>query len=81
MKTFCPISFFLQSYGEHPAILASAGNHGPVNSALAFFRSLANCGERRSRQEKDALVTVPNNMSSITTANGPWVYTVVPWED
>jgi hypothetical protein len=21
------------------------------------------------------------NLSSVTTANGPWVYTIVPWED
>jgi hypothetical protein len=81
MKNFCPISFFLQPHGKQVTALASAGNHGPVNSVTALLRNLVNCREDRSHREKNLLDTSLSNMSSITTPNGPWVYTVVPWED
>jgi hypothetical protein len=82
MKTFCPISFFFQSHGEQLAVLASRENHGPLDSVTAFFRNLLNCREGRSEPvENNLLDSSLSNMSSITTSNGPWVYTVVPWED
>jgi hypothetical protein len=81
MKTFCPISFFLQAPREQRAVLASAGNHGPACSVTVLFRNLVNYREGRSLRKKNLLATSLSNMSSITTPNGPWVYTVVPWED
>jgi hypothetical protein len=81
MKTFCPISFFLQPHAQQAAVSASAGNQCPGNGLTAFFRNLVNCKEDRSEREKKLLDTSLSPMSSITTPNGPWVYTVVPWED
>jgi hypothetical protein len=81
MKTFCPISFFFQSRLEQAAVLAYAGNRCPVDSVITFFRGLVARREGRSRRENNQLDTSLSNMSSITTQNGPWVYTVVPWED
>jgi hypothetical protein len=81
MKTFCPISFFLQPHREQRTVLASTENRGPLDSVTAFFRNLVNCREGRSHKVENLLDTSLGNISSITTANGPWVYTVVPWED
>jgi hypothetical protein len=81
MKTFCPISFFLQAPRGQRTVLASTGNHGFANSLTAFFRNLVDFREGGSDQKKNLLDTSLSNISSITTPNGPWVYTVVPWED
>jgi hypothetical protein len=81
MKTFCPISFFLPPHGEQLAVLASTENRGPLDSVTAFFRNLLNCREGRSQPVKNLLDSSLSNVSSVTTSNGPWVYTVVPWED
>jgi hypothetical protein len=81
MKTFCPISFFLQPHREQLAVSASTENRGPFDSVTAFFRNLVSCREGRSQPVKNLLDSPVTNVSSITTSNGPWVYTVVPWED
>jgi hypothetical protein len=81
MKTFCPISFFFQSRLEQAAVLGYAGNRCPVESITLFFRSLVNRRESRLPRKDNQLDTSLSNMSSITTQNGPWVYTVVPLED
>jgi hypothetical protein len=81
MKTFCPISFFLQPHGEQPAVLASTENREPSQSVTAFFRRLLNSREGRSKPVKNLLDSSLSHVSSVTTSNGPWVYTVVPWED
>jgi hypothetical protein len=81
MKTFCPISLFLQAPREQRAVLVSTENQGPANGLTVFFRNLVACTESRSPRKKNLLDTSLSNISSITTPNGPWVYTVVPWED
>jgi hypothetical protein len=81
MKTFCPIAFFFQPHVEHLGVPASTENRGPLDSVTAFFRSLLNCREGRSQPVENLLDSASSNLSSITTSNGPWVYTVVPWED
>ena len=81
MKTCCPISFFLQPHREQLAVLASTENRGPLDGVTAFFRSLLNGKEGRSQRAENLLDSSLGKVSSITTPNGPWVYTVVPWED
>jgi hypothetical protein len=48
-----------------------------IKGALCGF---ALCGKRTAQRAQKVLNTSLVNLSTVTT-NGPWVYTIVPWED
>ena len=54
---------------------------GLINRIRKFFAGFATGAEGRSHSATNLPKQKTSNLSSITTPNGPWVYTVVPWED
>jgi hypothetical protein len=82
MKTFCPASLLFQPVRD---ILGPLGlpteNRGWVDRIKLFCRGFVSCAEGRSGAAKRVLNESLTNLSTVTTPNGPWVYTVVPWED
>ena len=50
-----------------------------LNRIRKFFASFATGAEGRSEANLPGAKT--SSLSSVTTPHGPWVYTVVPWED
>jgi hypothetical protein len=68
----------------------SAASHSPVpgrkeHRAMTVIKGFL-CGGRScysgsSKPGNDFLTSSMGNLSSVTTANGPWIYTIVPWED
>jgi hypothetical protein len=42
---------------------------------------VAVCGKRTAQRAQKVLDTSLVTLSTVTTPNGPWVYTIVPWED
>jgi hypothetical protein len=83
MKTFCPISMLFMPVREKLVALSpsAAGEPGLVKRVKAFFRGLIDCPEERLHSAKNLVNPSLANLSSVTTPNGPWVYTIVPWED
>ena len=51
-----------------------------VGRIKAFFRCFPSSTEDHLRSGQKLLKSSVN-LSSVSTPNGPWVYTVVPWED
>jgi hypothetical protein len=82
MKTFCPVSLLFQPGRESlgPVGLPTE-NCWFVDSFKWFYRGFVTRAEGRSDVAKRELNESLTNLSSVTTPNGPWVYTVVPWED
>jgi len=39
------------------------------------------CGKRTAQRAQKVLDSSLVTLSTVTTPNGPWVYTIVPWED
>ncbi len=56
-------------------------DRGLIGAIKTFFRKCVVCAQCRSHSAKILLDSSLANLSSVTTPNGPWVYTVVPWED
>ena len=82
MKTLASVLMMFQSPCETLTTLASPGEDScPVQRIKAFFRGFPACSQDRSRAVKQRVNSSPANLSSVTTPNGLWVYTVVPWED
>jgi hypothetical protein len=82
MKIFCPISLLLKHDRVTLTPTSSATeDRGLVDRVKAFLRHLLTCTEGRSQAAKSLLRSSLTNLSSVTTPNGPWVYTIVPWED
>jgi hypothetical protein len=54
---------------------------GLTNRIRKFFAGFTTGSEGRSHSAIDLSKQKTFNLSSITTPNGLWVYTVVPWED
>jgi hypothetical protein len=54
---------------------------GLINRIREFFAGLTIGARGRSHAATNLPKEKTSNLSSITTPNGPWVYTVVPWED
>jgi len=80
MKTLCSTSATIQT------------NRGALQSCSAKARNLlerikgtlcgfAVCGKRTAQRAQKVLDTSLVNLSTVATSNGPWVYTIVPWED
>jgi hypothetical protein len=47
----------------------------------AFFCRCAASSKRTAERAHDLLNSSLVHLSTVTTPNGPWVYTIVPWED
>jgi hypothetical protein len=54
---------------------------GLVNRMRKFFLGFATGAEVRSDPATNLSKPRTSSLSSVTTPSGPWVYTVVPWED
>jgi hypothetical protein len=54
---------------------------GLLNRIGKFFAGFATGAENRSDPATNLPRPETSSLSSVTTPNGPWVYTVVPWED
>ena len=54
---------------------------GLLNRIIKFFASFVTGAERRSDPATNLSRPKTSSLSSVTTPSGPWVYTVVPWED
>jgi hypothetical protein len=82
MKTFSSTPLMPQIRHDTPgAVFLPAEDRGLPDRIKAFFRGFAGCIEGSSHSSKKLLNSSLGNFSSITMPNGPWVYTVVPWED
>jgi hypothetical protein len=57
------------------------GPLGLINRIRKFFAGFATDADGRSHSATNLPKQKTSDLSSITTPNGPWVYTVVPWED
>jgi hypothetical protein len=57
-----------------------ADDRSLVGRIKAFFRGLPSSTEDHPRSAQKLLKSSVN-LSTVSTQNGPWVYTVVPWED
>jgi hypothetical protein len=82
MKTLCFVSLFFHPVREilGPGALP-AENRCLADRIKSFYRGFVSCAESRSKAGERGLNEPLANPISITTPNGPWVYTVVPWED
>jgi hypothetical protein len=58
-----------------------ADDRSLVDRIKVFFRCFPGCTESHPRSAQKLLKSSPVSLSSVSTQNGPWVYTVVPWED
>jgi hypothetical protein len=54
---------------------------GLLNRIRKFFTGFATGAEGPSNRATNLPGAKTSSLSSVTTPNGPWVYTVVPWED
>jgi len=54
---------------------------GLLNQIRKFFAGFATGAEGRWDPATNLPRPKTSSLSSVTTPNGPWVYTVVPWED
>jgi hypothetical protein len=81
MKTLSSTPLLL---GADPETLQAVCSSGEDRSLLhqikAFLRGFPTCTERASDPATNLHSSLAQ-LSSVTTPNGPWVYTVVPWED
>jgi hypothetical protein len=54
---------------------------GLLNRIRKFFAGFATGAGGRGDPATNLPRPKTSSLSSVTTPNGPWVYTVVPWED
>jgi hypothetical protein len=80
MKTFSSTLLMPQAGYVAPKAVFPAEGRNLADRIRAFFRGFAGCTEGR-HPSKNLLNSSLGNLSSVTLPNGPWVYTVVPWED
>jgi len=82
MKTFSSTPLTAQTGHETPgAVFVPAEGCRLANRIIAFYRGFVGRLEGSSHPSKNLLNSTLGNLSSVTTPNGPWVYTIVPWED
>jgi hypothetical protein len=82
MKTACsiPIIFATHQQVRHPQSGSTKDRNLPARITI-FLCGCAASGKRTAKRARDLLNSSPVQLSTITTPNGPWVYTIVPWED
>jgi hypothetical protein len=82
MKTFFPVPFAFSTDSEVSQAIRSSVEGGTFMDRIkAFFRAFPRCTESDSPSPANLLNSSLVKLSSVTTPNGPWVYTIVPWED
>ena len=82
MKTFSSTPLMPQPrHDTLGAVFLPAEGRTLADRIKTFFRGFAGCIEGSSHSSKNLLNPSLGHLSSVTMANGPWVYTVVPWED
>jgi hypothetical protein len=82
MKTFFPIPFAVSTDSQwSQAIRSSAEGRTFMDRIKAIFRAFPRCTGSDSPSSANLLNSSLVKLSSVTTPNGPWVYTIVPWED
>jgi hypothetical protein len=82
MKTFCPISLLSKlNHDKLPLTWSPRGNRGLVEMVKAFFLAFVSCADDHPEPARRLPNSSLPKLSSVTTTSGPWVYTVVPWED
>ena len=82
MKTLCFVSLFFQPAREILGqVVLPAESRCLADRIKSFYRGFVSRAEGRSQAAERGLNESLANTISITTPNGPWVYTVVPWED
>jgi hypothetical protein len=81
MKSLSSGSPLLPSNPQALLAPSSPDHHCPVHRIAAFLCGFVAGTENCSHPSKDFLHSAVSNISSLSTPNGPWVYTIVPWED
>jgi hypothetical protein len=82
MKTFFPIPFALPTDSEvSQAVRSFPDGRALLNRIKALFRFFPGCTGKDSPAQANLLNSSLAKLSSVTTPNGLWVYTIVPWED
>jgi hypothetical protein len=79
MKILSSIQLLLRT--DREPVCCPREDRSLVDRVKAFFHGFPTCAEGRSHSVKDHLNSSLANLSSVSTPNGPWLYTVVPWED
>jgi len=82
MKSFSSTPLMPQTrHDTLEAVFLPAEGRTFADRIKTFYRGFAGCIEGSSHSSKKLLNSSLGSFSSITMPNGPWVYTVVPWED
>jgi hypothetical protein len=82
MNTLSSIPLALQTDRDlFKPVCSPAEDRSLLDRIKALLRGFPTCTEGRSHSVRNILNSSLANLSSVTTANGPWVYTIVPWED
>jgi hypothetical protein len=80
-KTLSSMPLLLSTDRETPQAVCSSGeDRSLLRQIKAFLRGFPTWTERASDPGTNLHSSLAQ-LSSVTTPNGPWVYTVVPWED
>jgi hypothetical protein len=82
MKTLCPASpLFMTHRGVPDAQSRPVKVRNFLDLIVECLRGFAVCGKRNATRARKVLDSSLVKLSTVTTPNGPWVYTIVPWED
>jgi hypothetical protein len=80
MKTLSSMPFLRTDRQTLQTVGSSGEDRSLLHQIKAFLCGFSTCTERAS-DPATKLHSSLAQLSSVTTPNGPWVYTVVPWED
>jgi hypothetical protein len=82
MKTLCSTSATIETNrGALNTQSCSAKDRNFLDRIKEMLGGFAVCGKRTAQRAQKMLDTSLVTLSTVTTPNGPWVYTIVPWED
>ena len=81
MKTACSIPATTQSETPQYPESFSEKDRNFLDGIKQFFCGCAASSKRTARRAQHLLNSSLVRLSTVTTPNGPWVYTIVPWED
>ena len=81
MNTTCPILATPQTETlQHPQSF-SEKDRKFLDRIAQFFCGCAASSKRTAQRARNLFNSSLVHLSTVTTPNGPWVYTIVPWED
>jgi hypothetical protein len=81
MKTACPIPATTQIETLQQPQSFSEKDRKFLDRIKHFFCGCAVSSKRTAQRARNLLNSSLVHLSTVTTPNGPWVYTIVPWED